>query len=385
MTAALAAASYAGIPVTHRESASAVALVTGRESDPASGSMESTLDYATLAHFPGTLVFYMGVTTVEEWSQSLIGAGKGPDTPVAILRRLSLPDQQRIDTTLADVATAVQRIRLRPPAVFVVGAVAALGKEFTWFEKRPLFGQNVMVTRAIHQSADLAAKLAELGAAVLMQPAIEIRPPEVWSDVDKAIACLSQYDWLVFSSVNGVRALLERILSTELDLRVLGSIKIAAIGPGTADELVRYHLKADLVPEEFRAESLATALAQQAAGQRFLLARANRGREVLTDELTDAGAFVEQIVVYNSVDVLAADPEIAEKMAADQIAWTTVTSSAIARSLVRMFGASLKNTKLVSISPITTATLREQGYEPAAEAKEYTMDGIVVAIMQALR
>ncbi|MCI0360182.1 MAG: uroporphyrinogen-III C-methyltransferase [Planctomycetaceae bacterium] len=381
ITAAVAAASYAGIPITHRDAASAVALVTGQED---SGKADSSLDYAALARFPGTLVFYMGVTTVEHWSQALIAAGKPAATPVAILRRVSLPDQKRLDTTLADVAAVVHDAKLRPPVVFIIGDVAAQGTAWSWFEGRPLFGQRVLVTRPAHQAADLAGPLAQLGAEVLLQPAIEIRPLRITDVSDRAVQLLDAFDWLVFSSSNGVRHFFDRLAHNGLDLRALGKIKIAAIGPGTADELAKYHLRPDLVPDEFRAESLAQALKGGAAGKRFLLVRASRGREVLAEELTKAGAVVEQVVVYESIDVERPDPAIAEQLAADQIDWTTVTSSAIARSLVQLFGDSLRKTKLVSISPITSATLRELGFEPAAEAKEYTMAGVVEAIRRAL-
>jgi uroporphyrinogen III methyltransferase/synthase len=408
VTAAIAAASYAGIPLTHRDSASAVALVTGHEE---AGKAESALDYAALARFPGTLVFYMGVTTAEHWSQELIAAGKPAQTPVAIVRHVSRPDQQRLDTTLSEVAAVVKQHHFRPPVVFIIGDVAAHGPAWSWFEQRPLFGQKVLVTRPEHQADDLARPLLELGADVLFQPAIEIRPPERWDD--RQLDLLDRFDWLVFSSSNGVRHFLDRLPHVGRDLRALGGLKIAAIGPGTAEALGEYNLRADVVPEEFRAESLAAALAEprnategvpysaarsvpdsadvaprnategvpdSAAGKRFLLVRASRGREVLAEELTKAGGIVEQVVAYDSVDVVKPDPEIAAKLAAGQIDWTTVTSSAIARSLARLFGDSLKWTKLVSISPITSATLRELGYEPAAEAKEYTMSGVVAAI-----
>jgi uroporphyrinogen III methyltransferase/synthase len=401
VTAALAAASYAGIPITHRDEASAVALVTGHED---AEKTDSTLDFAALARFPGTLVFYMGVTTALHWSRALIAAGKPGTTPVAILRRVSLPDQQRIDTTLGEVAAVVQAHKLRPPVVFVVGEVAARDAGWSWFEQRPLIGQRVLVTRPAQQADDLARPLADLGAEVLLQPAIEIRPPDDWSAVDRAIERLDQFDWLVFSSSNGVRMMLERLMASGVrehpddndasldvaigrltpparrDLRVLGSVKLAAIGPGTAEALARYHLRADLVPNEFRAEALALALKGGAAGKRFLLVRASRGREVLAEELTKAGAIVEQVVVYDSVDVAAPSTEVAEQMAAGRIDWTTVTSSAIARSLARLFGESLHQTRLASISPITSETLRELGYEPAAEAQEYTLEGVVEAI-----
>jgi uroporphyrinogen III methyltransferase/synthase len=228
----------------------------------------------------------------------------------------------------------------------------------------------------------LAVPLTDLGADVLLQPAIEIRPLALSDASDRRLETLDRFDWLVFSSANGVVHFFNRLQSIDRDVRAMGKIKIAAIGPGTADELARYCLRADLVPDEFRAESLAHSLAGNAAGKRFLLVRASRGREVLAEQLTAAGGIVEQVVVYESVDVQQANPDIAEKMAAGQIDFTTVTSSAIARSLARMFGDSLRHTKLISISPITSATLRELGFEPIAEAKEYTMAGVVAAAEQ---
>ncbi len=399
VTAAFAAASYAGLPVTHRDSASAVALVTGQED---SDKTDSALDYTALAHFPGTLVLYMGVTTVAHWSKSLIAAGKSACTPVAIMRRVSLPDQQRFDTTLGEVAALVTSLRLRPPVVFIVGSVAAHRAAWSWFEKRPLFGQTILVTRPAEQADDLARPLAELGAHVVFQPAITISPPQSqrpvdpikvdvevklpssvgdWVDVDRALMLLDRFDWLVFSSANGVRYFLDRLPSTGRDIRALGVIKIACIGSATAQELSRYHLRADLVPDEFRAESLAQALRGAAAGKRFLLVRASRGREVLAEELTKAGGQVEQVVAYESTDVPSPDQAILAEIEAGRVHWTTVTSSAIARSLARLFGPSLHKTRLASISPITSATLRELGYEPAAEATEYTMAGVVAAIV----
>jgi uroporphyrinogen III methyltransferase / synthase len=384
VSAALAAAGCAGIPMTHRDAASAVALVTGQE-DP--DKPESSLDYAALARFPGTLVFYMGVTTAAHWSNELIAAGKPAATPVAVLRRVSLPDQTRIDATLGDLAAIVRQQHLRPPIVFVIGDVAAHGAAWSWFENRPLFGQSILVTRPIDQADELARPLAELGAEVLYQPAIEIKPLAITDISDRSLDLLDRFDWLVFSSSNGVRQFFDRLfdplMKPRRDIRAVGNIKIAAIGPGTADELARYHLRADVVPDEYRAESLAQALAGQAKKKRFLLVRASRGREVLAEQLTAGGAIVEQVVVYESSDVEQPDPEIAARMAEGQIQWTTVTSSAIARSLVRLFSNSLRKTKLVSISPVTSATLRELGFEPAAEAKEYTMAGIVAAIQNA--
>jgi uroporphyrinogen III methyltransferase/synthase len=220
---------------------------------------------------------------------------------------------------------------------------------------------------------------------VLLQPAIQISAPTSFQLVDDALNRIEQFDWLVFSSANGVRMLLQRVLDLGRDLRALGRARIAAIGPGTAEELSQFHLRADVVPDEFRAESLATVLASSCRGQRFLLARASRGREVLAESLSSAGAIVEQVIVYDSTDVEQPDPEIASSMASGNIDWVTVTSSAIGRSLVKMFGESLRRTKLASISPITSETLRSAGFEPSAEATEYTMQGLVNAILLAPR
>lgn len=380
ITAALAVGSYAGIPLTHGEGASAVALVTGQER---AEKASQGLDYTALAAFPGTLVFYMGVTTAPRWTTALILAGKAASTPAAIVRRCSWPDQQTIHCTLGTVADEIEARKLRPPALVVVGEACSLAWPQGWFVHRPLFGSRVLVTRASSQTLPLATKLTELGADVLVQPAIEIAPPDDLAAVDRVLAELERFDWLVFSSSNGVQALLDRLLLTR-DLRAIVHLKLAAIGPGTADMLARYHLYADVVPEEFRAESLAAALRGEAqAGRRFLLARASRGREVLAEELTAHGGTVEQVVVYSSHDVPQADPEIVDELAQGRIHWVTVTSSAIARSLVRLFGAELRKSRLASISPVTSGALRELGFEPEVEAQAYTIEGLVEAILQA--
>jgi uroporphyrinogen III methyltransferase/synthase len=259
----------------------------------------------------------------------LIKAGKSPETPAAIVRRCSWPDQQTISCTLATLADEIERRRLRPPALAVVGSVAALGAEHGWFVDRPLFGTRVLVTRPPGQAAVLVAMLTELGAGVVVQPAIEIAPPDYWAPLDRALASLGHYDWLVFSSANGVQAVLDRLLTVG-DLRALAGVKLAAIGPGTADELARYHLRADLVPKHFRAESLAEELASRlSTNSRILLARASRGREVLADGLRAAGHAVEQIVAYTSRDVARPDPDVADLLRDGRIDWITVTSSAI--------------------------------------------------------
>lgn len=381
VTAALAAAGYAGIPVTHSNLSSAVALVTGQERH---NKQKSQLNYAALAEFPGTLIFYMGVTSARRWSEALVARGKPADTPTMIVRRCTWPDQTTVRCTLGTLATVIAEQQIRPPAVIVVGPVVALAPDVSWFTSRPLFGIQILVTRPKDQADDLVEPLRQQGADVLLQPAIQIAPPDDWKNVDAAANRLAEFDWLVFSSSNGVRYFLDRLCSTGSDLRKLGRIRLAAIGPGTAEELARYHLKADLVPDEYRAEALADALAGQAAGRRFLLARASRGREVLAETLTAAGGNVQQVVVYRNMDVDQPEPRIAEAMRDGDVDWVTVTSSTIARSLHRLFGESLRRCRLASISPVTSATLRELGYEPAVEAQQYTMAGLVEAITTAL-
>lgn len=244
-----------------------------------------------------------------------------------------------------------------------------------------LSGRVILVTRPGEQAQELRKRLVQLGAAVLEQPGITVSDPPDWSPLDAALDRIADgYDWLVFSSGNGVKRLLDRLLLRGGSLQQLATVKLAAIGPGTAAELLRYGLAADIVPQEYRAESLAEALAPHAIGKRFLLARASRGREVLSEQLAAAGGIVEQVVVYASHDVEAADPQVSAALSAGRIDWVTVTSSAIARAIVALFGEQLRKARLASISPITSQTLRELGYPPAAEAAEYTMAGLVAAI-----
>lgn len=381
VTAAVAASSYAGVPITHRDLASAVALITGHED---ADKNESSLDYDALARFPGTLVFYMGVTMVREWTTGLMAAGKSPETPVAIIRRCSLPDQFTIFTTLSQTAAELTpATKLRPPVIVVVGEVAKLGPTLSWFEKRPLFGQKIAITRAAEQGSQLRLRLTDLGADVVDQPAIEIRDAHDAVALDDVLSRVGAFDWIVFSSANGVTKFFERLKSQRRDARVLGGVKLAVIGPGTADKLAEYDLVADLVPSsEYRAEALAAALAPHAQGKQVLLVRASRGREVLADELRAAGAYVEQVVAYESLDVTQANTRVLDLLDLGQLDWMTVSSSAIAKSLVSLFGEKLRRTRLASISPITSATLRELGYEPTVEAKEYTISGIAAAILE---
>jgi len=379
ITAALAAGSCVGVPLTHRRLASAVAFVTGQE-DP--DKTDPALDYEGLARFPGTLVFYMGVTTAAVWTEALMAAGKPAETPAVIVRRVSCPDQEVIRCCLGEVASQVTTDKkMRPPAIVILGEVAGLEEDLCWLQRRPLFGKTVLVTRAASQSMELVQQCVEHGARVLVQPAIEISALEDNSQLDAMLGKLDQFDWLVFSSRNGVHFLVDRLLQTGKDVRALAGLQLAAIGPGTSQALAGYHLGADLQPTEYRAEALAEALESEATGgKRFLLVRASRGREVLAEMLRDAGGDVQQLAVYQSTDVEQADPSVVEELEAGNVDWITVTSSAIAHSLVSLLGDKLSRASLASISPLTSSTLKELGYPASAEAETYTMAGLVKTI-----
>jgi uroporphyrinogen III methyltransferase/synthase len=311
--------------------------------------------------------------------------GKSAYTPVAIVRRATFADQQTIFTTLGKVDEHLGPGKLRPPAVVIVGAVARERSVENWFTSRPLFGRTVLVTRPAHQADAMVSKLRALGADVLYQPAIEIAEPSDWSPVDAVIRQLAEFDWLVFSSSNGVNYFFRRLTQLGFDMRALGGRKLAAIGPATVDALARYHLQADVSPDSYRAEALAEKLAPFAKGNRFFLARASRGREVLAEMLSAAGGNVTQAVVYASRDVTEPHADVLEALTAGRIDWTTVTSSAIARSLVGMFGDALRHTKLAAISPLTAEVLSESCDKSAVVAESYTSDGVIAAILSAER
>jgi len=380
VTTGLAVAAYCEIPITQQDDASAVALIAGRERD---AKTESRVDYAALAAFPGTLVFYMGVGRAGEWSRALVEHGRSPNTPVAIVRWCTRAEQEFIRCTLGTVVEVVASRGLRPPAVFVVGDVVDRAPDLSWFASRPLFGVRVLVPGSPATSRKLREHLSRLGADVILQPAIRITDPPDWAPVDGALGRLADFDWLVFSSANGVDYLLRRLFERGSDARRLGAVKLAAIGSGTADRLADYHLHADLTPEEFVAEALARALIGEAPGRQFLLVRASRGRDVLAEALTEAGAMVEQVVAYGSVDVEEPNPDVGDALRANAIDWVAITSGSTATSLARLYGDALRGVQFASIGPIASTALRALGYEPAVEADPHTTDGLVDTILRA--
>ncbi len=370
VTAGIAAPAYAGVPVTHRDHASAVAFVTGHE-DP--DKPESALDWGALARFPGTLVLYMGVRQLPEIAQRLMGAGRPYDQPVAVVERGTLPEQRTLLATLETVAKRVAEEGIRPPAITVVGPVAQLGARLGWRERRPLHGRTVAVTRARAQASELAARLRELGAQVVEAPAIRIVPlpgpaPE-----------LAGYDLLCLTSPNGVRLLFERLADAGHDARALAGLAVAAIGPGTARALRERGIVPDVVPERAVAEALVEAL-RDVPVTRALVARAREARDVLPDALRARGA---------QVDVLALYPTVAEPLgpaaraAARDADYVTFTSSSTVRFFLEAAGdppGLSPSTRIVSIGPVTSATLRDHGLEPHVEAVRHDIEGVVEAL-----
>ncbi len=378
ITAALAAGSYAGIPITHRKLASAVALVTGHE-EP--GKTESALDWHALARFPGTLVIYMGVTTAETWTKKLIENGKPAETPVAIIRRCSYADQRTFRCRLDEVADRLSPAnKIRPPVIVIVGPVSELADSQNWIEQRPLHGKTILITRPEEQSEELARPLRELGATVKFQPAIRITAPQNWEEVDTAIDRLGEQDYVIFCSRNGVNYFIDRLLSRGGDTRSFANSKIACVGKQTAAALAAFHLRADIIPADFRAESLAAELVDQVNRKNIMILRASRGRDVLARLLGDRGAHVKEVVAYSHTDVTTADDSIFSSMRDGKVDWVTITSSATAESLHRLFGELMKKVKIATLSPVTSQTVREMGYNVDAEATPYTIEAMVEAI-----
>jgi uroporphyrinogen III methyltransferase/synthase len=289
-------------------------------------------------------------------------------------------------STLGELPERVTDAGAGPPALVIVGEVVARRPALSWFEQLPLFGQRILVTRPEDEGLRSATVLEALGAEVLLAPTVEIRPIADPGPLDSAIERLAEFDWLVFTSANGVRHFIDRLGVRGRDLRVLGHLKLAAIGPATATALAQVHLRADVVPEEFRSEALVSALSEQVTGRRVLLARADRGRAVLREDL-ERVANVEQVAVYHNVDVAALPFDVEQRLAEGSVDWITLTSSAITERLASLLPAGAREhigrqTRLVSLSPVTTATAERLGWPVAAEANPYTWDGLVEAIVR---
>jgi uroporphyrinogen III methyltransferase/synthase len=377
VTAGVAAPAYAGIPLTHRDDASAVAFVTGHE-DPS--KPESALDWPALASFPGTLVLYMGVRRLDEIAAALVAAGRPPSQPAAVIARGTLPAQRTVTGTLGEIAAKVADAGLEPPAVTVIGDVARLRDQLAWFERRPLAGRSVVVTRARAQASGLAGRLRALGADVVEAPAIRIEPRES-AELDQALEHVDRYALVCLTSPNGAALLAEGLMRRGRDARALAGVVVAAIGPGTAAELARFGVGADVIPERAVAEALVEALAEvPVEGQRVLVARAAEARDILPDALRERGADVDVVPIYDTVREPLPDERLRAIAAADYV---TFTSSSTVRFLMSALGAGglSEGPRVVSIGPVTSATAREHGLDVHVEAERHDIEGVVEALV----
>lgn len=381
VTSAIAVAEYAGIPVTHRHVATSFAVITGHE-DPTKG--ESTINWKGLATAVDTLVFLMGVENIERISSQLIANGRSADCPAAVIRWGTRPEQRTLITTVGQAAADVKASGMKPPAIFLVGEVVKLRKQLQWFDNKPLFGKTVVVTRARAQASALTKKLEAQGARVLEVPAIKIVPPADFAPLDKAIAAINTYKWLILTSVNGVEYFFDRLFKAGKDARALWGVKIAAIGSATAEALKNYGITADLVPSAYKAEELADALAENTqAGDKLLLARAKIARNVLPERLRALGADVDVVTAYETVADCQNKDELLEVLESGEASLVTFTSSSTVTNLLDVLGDKkdlLHNTALAAIGPVTAETLEKHGLKPAVSAAEYTIDGLMTAI-----
>jgi uroporphyrinogen III methyltransferase/synthase len=386
VSSAIAAPAYAGIPVTHRDFASTVTFVTGHEDPSKAGS---AIDWAQLARLRGTKVFLMGVERLRHIADRLLGEGADPETPVALVRWGTTARQESLEGTLATMAGLAEQRGFKAPAVLVVGAVVKLRRELNWFEALPLFGRRIVVTRTRSQSGALSERLAQLGADVLEIPTIRIEPVAL---EEKALATLAvfsrHFDWLVFTSPNAADLFFEEFFRVTGDLRDLGPVKIAAVGPATARKLEKLHLRVDLQPEIFTAETLAASFSQKMVqSRRFCLPRGRRADPRLPAHLRAAGATVEEWVLYDTQPENEDPTGARARYLSEGAHWITFTSASTVENwhaLKLEPAANAPRPRAASIGPVTSAALRRLGWEIAAQADVSTLDSLVDAIRQSM-
>ena len=386
ITSAISVPAYAGIPLTHRDHTATVAFVTGHE-DPF--KEKSNIHWDKLATGVGTIVFLMGVGNLKKIAENLMRHGRSADTPVAVIRRGTVAEQTTISGNLEDIAVHVEKAGLRPPAIIVVGNVVGLRDELNWFETKPLFGKRIVVTRAREQASGFLSELASLGADCIQFPTIEIIPPNSWSPLDEAISNLESYQWLLFTSVNGVKYFLQRLHYKGKDVRDLKGIKIGAIGPKTAEQWHQLGITPDLVPDEYRAEAVVEAFRKwDTQGVRILIPRAAKAREILPDQLRKMGAQVDVVDAYKTVSPTDDTAGVRDMLKKGTIDMVTFTSSSTVTNFVNMFVTEkkqltdewMKRVKVACIGPITADTARDQGFSVDLMPADYTIEALTRAI-----
>lgn len=387
ITAALALPAYTGIPLTHRDHASAVALITGQQAEDS-----DPLDWQALAHFPGTLVLYMGVTTAATWSQQLLQAGKSAATPVALVRRISWPDQQIIHSTLGAVAEELTPShKLRPPVLVVVGEVAHQSNITAIIKPhlsspdllmKPLHGRNILVTRSEADSNRLASLLQPYGASIVYQPLIQIEPCPLNPAITQAIETIQRYAWLIFTSAQGVEHFFAHWKPLHCDARKLAHTKIACVGPATAESLAKWNLVCDFIPPEHNAHSLGESLPIQPNSE-ILWVRGSRSKDSLREIIPSRNVRLDELIVYESRDVTALAPTVLAALQRGDIAWLTLTSSAIAKSAAALLGPHLSHVRTAALSPQIASDAASNGANVSAIATQPTLESLVDAILAA--
>jgi uroporphyrinogen III methyltransferase/synthase len=384
VTSAVAAPAYAGIPVTHRDHASMVTFITGHENPD---KEQSAIDWDVVARNPGTLVFLMGVKNLPTIASSLIEHGKPAETPAALVRWGTTPQQRSLVSTLKEIPSEAEQRGIKAPAVLVVGSVASLHDRLDWFEKRPLFGKRILITRSRAQSKRMAEKISKRGGDPILFPTIEILPPEDSKDLDASIRGIAEFDWVIFTSVNGVERFFQRFFEIREDIRHMAGPRIGAIGPVTASAIRNLGIKVDLLAREFVAEGvLAQFAGQDMHGKRFLIPRAEKAREVLPDGIAEMGGEVEVVSVYRTVQPADSHIDNVRTMLENkEIDAVTFTSSSTVSHFVEMLresdlSALLDGVVVASIGPVTSKTAGNLGLSVSVEASEYTIDGLVDAL-----
>lgn len=381
VTSAIAVPAYAGIPLTHRGVTSTVAFITGHE-DPTKD--QSDIDWQALAGI-GTLVFLMGVKNIAQITRELIAHGKSPATPAALIRRGTSPQQEVIAGTLATIAVQAQERSFKPPAILVVGEVVELRHTLRWFDTKPLFGKGVVMTRPERQADDLARLLAAQGAVAIAFPTVSIVPPEDWSALDKAIDSLEKYDWLIFTSANGVHFFFARLQERGRDVRDLKGIKICCIGPATARQIEERGIKVDLVPRQFIAEGILESLKTvDLQGRKILIPRAAIARDILPEGLKNQGAEVDIVTAYRTINSGRKKEELMKLIDAGEVDMITFTSSSTVNHFMKIMGADFElpsRIKIACIGPVTAAAARKAGFTVDVCREEYTIEGLVQSLV----
>jgi uroporphyrinogen III methyltransferase/synthase len=385
VTSGVAAAAYAGIPITHRDMTSTMAFVTGHEHPD---KETSNISWECLAKGIGTLVFFMGVKNLPEIARQLVENGRPANTPVALVRWGTTPRQMTVTGTLENIVQRVRAAGLKAPAIIIVGEVVNLRDSLKWFEGRPLMGKTIVVTRARAQASDLVFRLESMGADCFECPTIRVAPPEDTGPLDAAIENISTYHWLIFTSVNGVTAFFDRFFALGRDVRALGHIRTATVGPATAAKLLSYGVRSDIVPDNYRGEAVAAAFAKEdIQGKHILLPRAAQARPVIPDELAKMGALVSDVPTYRTVqDKRNVDRlmDLLQEKRADLITFTSSSTAKNFRALFtdESFEALTAEIPVAAIGPITADTARSLGFRMDLVAEEFTIPGLCDAVLK---